>query len=308
MLTAKNNNSADISLGVNNDYFKIKQNSYVFYPDILSAFFRVNYRLKSFKVNAGADCNIAGDINNGDNSLFYKFNYRSKSRVLSDLNLGMLFSITSPAYIFQNLSTNHFQWENDFKKIQSQNINAEAGFFNNLIYLFGSYSNFRNYIYLNENVSPIQSEQVAGIVSVGLKWNTIFFNRIHLSGMISTQKSDAFFVRVPEFNSYSRLSYKNHFFDNALLAEIGIACLFTSSYYSDAFVPSIGQLYIQNKVKTEGYPYFNFFANFTIGSAQIYLKVEHFNNGITGGSSMVGAGYPAPPRTLKFGLIWTLRN
>ena len=306
--TIDSKKNTDISIGLNNHYLKVKQNAYLLYPNILSSFFRMGYKLNQLKVNIGVDWNIAGDINQGDKSFYSNFYYQTKGDMLSEVSLNIYSSLFNTDYIFEKLSTNHFEWNSNFGKQSNHNLLAEVGFFKNRIYLFGNHSILKNYIYLNEKIAPVQTDEIVNINSLGLKWNTSLINKVFFSGIITTQKSDKAFIRVPEYKSYVRFSYKNRFFNKALLAEIGMAFLYTSSYYSDAYVPSIGQVYLQNSQKTDGYPYFHLFTNFTIGSAQLYLKLEHINNGLSRGPSMVGLGYPSPPRTLKFGLIWTLRN
>jgi hypothetical protein len=302
------NSSVDYAGGIANQYLFIKEDSIGFFSSINTAFARLNYLKNRSRVFIEGDLTLSGKLNKNDKSIAGGVVVGFDTAILNDISISYGFSDLAPEYALNRLVSNHFIWNNNFENVENQQITSEATFLNSRLCIFGKFQYAKKAIYLNDDVVPIQSTGNVNVSEYGLKWNFLFWKKIGFSGQVTSMNSSKDFIRLPRLSTYSRISYKNHFFKNALLAEIGFAAIYKEAYFGNAYMPALGMYYLQNSVKVDGHPYLHFFANFTIGSAQLFLKVEHWNNGLFGGNSFAGPYYPAPPRTLKFGLIWTLRN
>jgi hypothetical protein len=85
--------------------------------------------------------------------------------------------------------------------------------------------------------------------------------------------------------------------------QIGFDVSFYSSYYADAYMPALGQYYLQNRKLIGNYPFIDFFFNMKVKHANIFFKSEHVNSGFMG-AYYLAPHIPAPDRSFKVGIRW----
>jgi len=210
----------------------------------------------------------------------------------------------SPWLIHNRYSSNHFKWNNNLNKIELLYGELKYIMKKRKFEVGTSFSQINNYIYFDTIATPKQSDKQLAYFQVFVikdfsfgKWN--FNNKI-----IYQYVPDISVIRVPEIVSIHSLYFENHFFKNALLAQIGTDVFFNTSYYADAYMPATGQFYMQNDKKVGDYPYVDVFINLKIKKARIFFKMEHVNSGLLGNAYYMVPHYPMPDRAFKFGISW----
>jgi hypothetical protein len=90
--------------------------------------------------------------------------------------------------------------------------------------------------------------------------------------------------------------------------QIGFELFYNSAFYSNAYMPVLGEFYIQSQRMYGGYPMVDFFLNMKIKIVNAFFKIEHLNSGFSGNNYMLTPHYAMAPRTFKFGVSWKLFN
>ena len=127
------------------------------------------------------------------------------------------------------------------------------------------------------------------------KW--VFNNRVVY------QKTEAI-IHTPQLISYQSLYYETAILKTTLYMQLGIDLRYNSSYYADAYMPAIGQFFLQNTIKTGNYPAADVFVNLKIKSARIFFKFENINRSLLANDYYLVPHYPIPGMSFKFGVSW----
>jgi hypothetical protein len=207
-------------------------------------------------------------------------------------------------FIYNKYRSNHFLWDNDFKKTTK---NSAEAFFQSNKYDFkinATFSKFTNIAYFDNYAVARMYNGSLSVLSVALNKDFSFFNW-HLDNKIVYQIApDSCIIRIPEYILEHSLYYENNLLKDALLVQIGASLFFTSSFYANSYMPATGQFYLQNDKKTGNYPFIDFFINAQVKNVRIFFKIDHLNSGWSGNNYMVTPDYPYPDRTFKLGVSW----
>jgi Putative porin len=252
---------------------------------------------------------VVSDSYRNNSSLFsLNANASLNSIIINSINVDLSSASLPAPFLFYGFSSNHFAWKNafsDFTVVNNASLSLTA--FNKSVILSGAFSSYKNRYFLNESSVPVMSISNESVSSISL---AIFksFGEIYFSGIGSLNSSDSKYLPVPDWQSELRVSWKHNFFKSALKAEFGVSGVYTDSWFAPAYNPALGNYCLQYDVKSEGYPVLNVFANLGIASATLFLKMERVNYGFSDPAYYLHPGYPAPPRTIKFGVFWNLKN
>jgi hypothetical protein len=243
----------------------------------------------------------------GYNKSDYFFNADVKKRILDSLSfirLSVESRLQRPDFIYQNFSSNNFNWENNFDPIQKNS--AAVAFYSNKLQLTSqlSYYLYSNIPYFDDYGIARSYSGELSVIKLSIEKNFSLYNW-HLDNRVVYQKSpDSSVIRIPEFILDHSLYYENDLFKKALNLQVGVSVFYTSAYYSNSYMPVTGEFYLQNKNKYGNYPYLDFFINAEIKTVRIFFKIDHLNNGFSGNNYMITPNYPYPDRTFKFGVSW----
>lgn len=307
-LQRSNENTLEISIGSERNDFNVLIDSLStgFYDYSLKG--HVSYSNSKWKTLLSSSYVLGDSYRNEQMSQnIYIENAFNKS-IVSRIYAGFLYNRSVAPYTYLNFISNNFIWKNSFDKL-AENTRIYGGFtlFNENVGVKFISNGFNDRFFVNSNATPDQTNKSEQLLSVELELNKSF-NKFHFSSIICYSNSNSILLPVPEWRNESSISYRNKFFKNALKAEFGISAVYTSSWFAPAYMPSSGLFYIQNTSKVEGAPIIHFFTNLGIKSATIFLRIERLNYGILGSEYFYSPGYAAPPRTLKFGVFWLLKN
>ena len=230
------------------------------------------------------------------------------SSIVNSFILGLSSSSLPAPFLFYNYTSNHYAWENSFTTFT--NFNRAFGSINilgNSVLLSANLLAFKNRYFLNEFSVPVMSNAHESTFTASVELNQDC-GEFYISGIFLVNSSNSASLPVPDWQSELRLSWRHSFFNSALKAEVGMSGVYTDSWLAPAYNPALGSFYLQNNFKSEGFPVLNAFANMGISSATVFLKMERLNYGFSDIAYYLHPGYSAPPNTLKFGVLWNLKN
>lgn len=235
--------------------------------------------------------------------------YIAKAEMKKDLKLfnSSIYFVSrkqSPDFIYNNYLSNHFQWKNDFKQQKSSSIGIVLNSEKYLLNFSADYTVKSNVLYFDTNFVARQDDRNIPIVLLRLKKDFSFYG-IHLDNDICYQYvQDSAVIRLPEFTLNHSLYYESDLFKKALKLQFGVSVLWFSGYYANAYMPATSQFYLQNDRVIGNYPFFDFFINAKIKTVRIFLKLDHFNSGLSGNNYFIANHYPINDRAFKIGISW----
>ncbi len=223
----------------------------------------------------------------------------------SKLGIAGLIRLEEPDYFLQHYASNHFAWENDFKK--TKEILASATIENEplRLKLKGEISTLTDYIYFGTDTIPHQHRGVISILSADLykHFQAGIFNSIHRISYQLPTNNDV--IRIPALSYYTSNFIGFVVVKNALTTEIGFDLFYYTKYKGLSFMPSYGMFYHQDEREIGNYPYLDVFINAKLKRTRFFLKFEHLNEGWLDKNYFHVLHYPMPGRAFKFGLSWT---
>ncbi|MFH1004896.1 MAG: putative porin [Bacteroidota bacterium] len=215
--------------------------------------------------------------------------------------------ITAPE-IFSSYSSNNFKWKKDFEKVflqtaglrfyQGGNNYSEKNF-----HFDFCFSLISNYIFLDTNILPKQFLGNIQIITASAE-KTFRLKKFSFYNKITYQSVSENILRLPEFSTKHSFYFDDKWFNKMMNVQLGFNISFYTSYFADAYMPALGQYYLQNEKKIGSYPFIDFFLNMKIKHANIFFKIEHINSGIYGENYYFTPHYPAPDRSFKVGIKW----
>ncbi len=244
-------------------------------------------------------------ILSGSNKSDYLFrlNFKFPLPFGASMNIGLLDALQSPT-LFQNFyQSNHFIWENKFDKTKSHQfffgINLNKYHFS----IAGTSTFLDRYTYFDTLATPLQSSENIRVSKLFIK-KDFRFRKFHLNNSLWIQETNNDVIRIPGLASHHSLYFEDIFFRKKLPIQIGFDVHYSSSYFSNAYSPAASVFYTQNTTKTGGYALVDFFINFKIKSARIFIKLQNAGDNIVAENYFNTVNYPMPGMVFQFGINW----
>lgn len=210
----------------------------------------------------------------------------------------------APNFIFNQYSSNHYKWNNDFKKIEEKSISLNFSMKKYNLVVGANFTVYSGILYFDNFAIPKQFEGSIPVFFAFLKKDFSFHNW-HLDNKIDYQNvSDSTVIRLPKFILEHSLYYENDLFKGAMRMQIGVSVFYNSAYYADSYMPATGQFYLQDNMKYGNYPFIDFFINARIKTVRVFIKIDHLNSGWMGKNYILTPHYPMNTRAFKLGVSW----
>ncbi len=211
----------------------------------------------------------------------------------------------TPNFLYDEYYGNHQIWKNDFDKIVELGVKGE--YFNKKYKLrIGVAMNqIENHVYFGQDTLPHQAD--SGITILTAYADKKFkLGNFHFNQKVVVQKTSSDnIIPLPKFSIYSNNYYQNNFFKGALGLQVGVALHYNSAFHAPAYIPSIGQFYLQTKKEIGNYPKLDVYANIRIKRTRLFFMYEHLNSSMGNREYFSALHYPISPGMFKYGLIWT---
>ncbi len=239
----------------------------------------------------------------------YQGDYLTSGQLLAVFkhNKKIFFQITdnyhSSPFIYSSYVSNHFEWLNSFNKISETRVRINYTDSKNQFSIGGETNQITGYVYFDSTFSPNQFNDPITIYSAFLQKN-FHLGKFHFNNKITWQQASGEVIHLPQYATNHSLYYQDAWFSKALYVQIGFDISYYSAYYGDAYMPALGQYYLQYRQLIGNYPYVDFFFNMKIKRARIFFKTEHVNSGLMGGNYFLAPLMPAPDRSFKVGIKW----
>lgn len=223
------------------------------------------------------------------------------------LNIDAFSHFLEPDLKYVRYSSNHFYWKN-YSLDKQLTSGVYAGLFLDKYRLsFLAKSRIvSNYIYFDEQININQHQQTSLLnsfsVTKEISWKKFHFR----TALIYQTTSDAYLFPLPDFIGRQLVYFQSYAFKKAVKIQLGFNVSFTTKYYGYAYMPEIGEFYIQKRQQLGEYPFLDVFLNMRVKRAQVFLKYEHLNTFWTEDKFYATANYPAMSKSLKIGIVWNL--
>lgn len=235
------------------------------------------------------------------------------------LNLGLLnvsyySSLHEPSIFLNRYSTNHYNWENDFK---SSFINVLDGRINlgkdNISFEpFLKIVSISDHIFLSEERIPLQHKDIIVNNQIGIDFKIGLFNKMinldnkYTYSILSESSNDI--INIPDHHNYSRLYYSGKWFKNTIPVQFGVNMYYRSKYYGNGYEPTLQSYYVQNSFMLDDYLRYNLFFIMQIQNLRVSLKMTHFNQFDKFDGYFVTPYYPGQKKVLDLGVRWYFFN
>ncbi len=209
------------------------------------------------------------------------------------------------ADIFQeHWFSNHFQWENDFRKQHEVVLRGSYLYPRYRASAGASYVLFSNYLYNDEQALPAQYSGEFSVLSAWLN-KDFSLGRFHWSNKVVWQAvaNDAV-LRLPALSLYSNFYYSHYLFQ-VMKIQLGADIYYHTPFLSNKYEPSTTRFYLQNEMQTGGYPVINLYANAKLKRTSAFVHLLHANSMFKFGEFFSVPYYPIEQMAFRFGFVWT---
>lgn len=248
----------------------------------------VGYKLGEFQVNGHLD---AG------------FKLGKDSMTLA---ANVYFRNETPDYYLQTYRSNHYQWDNEFKKLYRLHVSGEVSYPTKWVKpkLNVSFENITQHIYFDTDGNPKQADHDIQVLAADLQLN-LTTPWINLDNSVVYQMSSSDKLPLPALVMYNNLYYHGTW-AKVLDVQIGVDMRFFTKYYAPILNPALGQFCIQNEQKIGNYPVMNVYANFYVRNLRLKLfaQYQHFNASFMNQQYLEMPNYPMAPDMFRAGLSW----
>ncbi|MBX7224900.1 MAG: putative porin [Chitinophagales bacterium] len=226
---------------------------------------------------------------------------------LKDTNsiaFGAVIKLSSPTYREEHFMSNHYRWNNDFKKIFTTTLFASWEQPKWLLSTEVRTHLIQHFIYYDTISQPHQYD--APIWQIQLQARKDFdWRMFHLGIMGVVQYNTGKEVlRLPNFWGRTTLYYQGGFIKGKLHAQLGFDVTYNTNYRGDAYNPALMSFYLQDKEKLTFYPVLDVFFNIHIKRARLFFLYQHVNSGMFQGGYYTAPDYAMPDRNIKTGVVW----
>lgn len=212
-----------------------------------------------------------------------------------------------PDYYLQHYRSNHYIWNNDFKKVYRFFVGGHISYPTQWVKpeVRVGFENLTNSIYFGPDGRPVQHNGNVQVLEVNAKLD-LTTPWVNLENNVIYQMASDSTIPLPAITLYHNLYYHGCWF-KALDAQMGVDMRFHTKYYAPLYNPATGQFCMQNEQKIGGYPVLNVYANFYVRSLKLKLFVQfcHFNYYFMKHKTyFTMPGYAENPAMFKAGAAW----
>lgn len=212
-------------------------------------------------------------------------------------------------FLYQNYFGNHDFWRNNFNTEKVQRLEART-FFNwkdrLVVRPKATIAIVTDHLFFNEQAEPDQATGTATMLHPGVEMQSKLGNfQLNTDYVYTTiEGGSANVFRIPEhFVNFSVFYEKD--LAGKLILRLGIDLHAQSSYFGDAYDAITQQFYLQDNFEIPAYFFGDIYASFKIGTASIFFKYRHFNQGIPAGGYFTTPYYTGQQAVFDLGVSWS---
>ena len=214
-----------------------------------------------------------------------------------------------PGFLYNRFVSNAFIWNQNLDPTNIFNLTGDISLLSNNFKLHGDYYLLHNYVYFDTAAFPQQFHKGLSVLSIVAE-KEFHIWKFHSINKIAFQEvSDPDVLSLPAL-ALSTSNYLQHEFNfkatgGKLTTIIGFDLFYNTSYYANAYMPSLAIFYQQQEKYLGNYPYVDLFLNVRLKRVRFFMKYEHINSGWLEKNFFTTLHYPMLQRYLKIGISWT---
>ena len=235
---------------------------------------------------------------------FYPFRHAKKSPL--NLNVHVETVLKEPDWYMQNITTNHFRWNNSFKKVSTTKATGELDIPHWRLNATFGYALIGNYCYFDADGQARQAENAISVMTATVMKDFKLW-KFHLENRAIFQvSSDKDALPLPMLGLNLRYYIQFPVVKNVMEMQIGLNGYFTTKWYAPGYNPALGVFYNQKEEQYGNCPYFDAFVNIQWHKACIFVKFMNAGQGWPARSAdyFTAHGNIYTQRAFKIGVYW----
>lgn len=234
----------------------------------------------------------------------YPFRRHRKSPMSFDFHFET--SLDEPEYYQQHYFSNHYKWDNDFKKISRTEFSGTFSVPHWNLSVDAGWTLMKNHVYYDGLATAKQSESPVSILGISLMKNFKLAG-LHFDNKALFQlSSDEEVIPVPMIALNCRWYWQFNVVKNVMQMQIGANVTYTSRWYAPGYSPALGLFHNQKVDKYGDCPYIDAFVNIQWKRACVFAKFVNAGMGwpMDSADYFSAHGYIRPQRGFKLGVFW----
>lgn len=210
-----------------------------------------------------------------------------------------------PDFMMQTFKSNAFIWNNNFDatRVLQTGISLATRTLRNNFYIHYDRYVLNNWVYYGTDVKPTQFTPSIAVNVLQLS-KTFRVWRFYLEHYAYLQQSNSDLIRLPEFATLFRYSYRAKFFGMTKF-QLGFDIFYRTAYMAQAYNPATRMFHLQDEVRIGNYPVIDPFIAAQVRRANFFVKYEHVNeNFLFRTGQYFTPHYPVSQASFRFGLRW----
>ena len=199
---------------------------------------------KLLRYNLGGEMTLLGR-RAGDMKLYANLN--SELNFWSfpvNINANGYIKSVEPSFFHEFYHSNHFRWEQQFTKIYTTHVDGTLSVPRLYTKLNVALENITHHVFFNQHAKPEQHSGNIQVLAANLKQDLRFRSFALENQVIYQLSSNSQVLPLPTLSVYHNLYYHGLWF-KVLSMQIGADMRYHTSYYIPAYMPAIGQFYVQ---------------------------------------------------------------
>ena len=250
--------------------------------------------------------NEMNDMSIKANALFTLHPFRRARKSPVSLNAHFETSLKEPEHYHNHFYSNHFKWNNDFRKTSETKLQARLDIPKWKVSAEVGYALLDGNIYFDSLAVVRQNTSPMSVLSASLS-KDFAFGPLRMDNRLLFQvSSNQDVVPVPTLAANSRLYLQFDISKGTMKMQLGGDVWYNTLYYSPAWNPAVGVFYNQKQAQYHNGPVIDAFINVQWKRACIFLKAENVGQGwpMEKNDYFSAHHYIRTQRALKFGVYW----
>jgi hypothetical protein len=233
---------------------------------------------------------------------------RRKEKDIS-IKAGASNELLKPGFLYSRFVSNNFIWNQDLKQTNISDLSGDISLLSQKFELHADYFLLHNFVYFDAAAMPRQFQQALSVLSIVAEKEFQLWKLHSINRLAFQQVSNPDVLSLPALAVHSS-NYLEHEFNfkatqGKLVTMIGFDLFYNTSYYANAYMPSLAVFYQQKEKMLGNHPYLDVFLNIRLKRVRFFLKYEHLNSGWLEKNFFTALHYPMNQRYLKTGISWT---
>jgi hypothetical protein len=210
--------------------------------------------------------------------------------------------------IAQNWTYNSaFRWNQSFDNVLFDELTGNLDLHTKNIYFrpTATIQRIANYAYFDTLSTAKQAGDAIGVFRTGFSAGGTF-KRFEWSALVlANTKTGPDVIRMPNLVANANLAL-NVQYKKLLYMQFGVDVQHQSSYYADAYMPTMQQYHLQNRYEIPAFVQADAYVSLRINRVRLFFKMQNVTQGLLNSNYYTAYLHPAMARSFGYGVRWLL--